>query len=93
MGTILSYQRKGVKYMRKDDKDKKGNNEDAYDYYDIQNIYSQTDCTGMIPTPPLDDAQVDGYHDIYSVPQQNATGARKFENAKDQKKNSSRPRK
>jgi hypothetical protein len=66
--------------------------ENAYDYYDIKNIGSQMDCTGMIPTPPLDDAQQEGYHDIYSVPQQIGTGAIKKENAEEQKRKSSRPR-
>ncbi len=64
----------------------------SYDFYSGPNIGSQTDCTGMVPTPPLDAAQIDGYHDIYSMPQQKGTGALKKEDAKEQKKKSSRPR-
>ncbi|MGE5494385.1 MAG: hypothetical protein ACM3S4_03665 [Burkholderiales bacterium] len=63
-----------------------------YDFYSGVSIGSQTECTGMVPTPPLDDAQVDGYHDIHSIPQQKGTGAMKMKDAKEQKKKSSRPR-
>lgn len=63
--------------------------EEPYDFYAGLNIGSQTECTGMIPTPPLNDAQTDAYHDIYSVPQQCSTGAQKKENAKEQKRTSS----
>lgn len=76
--------------LRKNDKE---GNEDPevnqYDFYAGLNIGSQTECTGMIPTPPMNEAQQDGYHDIYSVPQQCATGAQKREDASEQKKKSS----
>jgi hypothetical protein len=80
--------------MRRDNKTEGRNDPEAneYDFYSGVNIGSQTECTGMIPTPPLDDAQLDGYHDIYSVPQQKGTGALKKEDAKEQKRKSSRPR-
>lgn len=79
--------------MRRNDK-REGNDPESnpYDFYQGLNVESQTECTGMIPTPPIDDVQQDGYHDIYSVPQQCATGAKKAKNAADQKKKSSRPR-
>lgn len=79
-----------MKAMRKGNG--KGTEESSYDYYDTQNITSQTDCTGMIPAPPLDDAQLDGYHDIFSIQQQKSTGALKKEDAAEQKRKSSRPR-
>jgi len=40
------------------------------------NIGSRQDCTGMIPTAPLSEAEREGYTDIYPVPQQVATSAR-----------------
>lgn len=80
--------------MRKHDKRGRDNDPEVnpYDFYAGLNLESQTECTGMIPTPPVDDVQQDGYHDIYSVPQQCASGAKRAENAADQKKKSSRPR-
>lgn len=80
--------------MRKDDK-KEGQSDpevNPYDFYEGLNIESQTECTGMIPTPPIDDVQQDGYHDLYSVPQQCASGAKRAKDAAEQKKKSSRPR-
>ncbi len=72
-------------------KDKEKNNDpevNQYDFYSGLNIGSQTECTGMIPTPPMNEVQKDGYHDIYSVPQQCSTGALKNDGAKEQKKKS-----
>jgi hypothetical protein len=83
-----------MKVMRKRNKPEGQNDPEAnpYDFYQGLNVGSQTECTGMIPTPPLDDAQLDGYHDIYSVPQQKGTGAMNMKDAKEQKRKSSRPR-
>ncbi len=80
--------------MRKNDVREGKNDPEAnqYDFYQGLNIESQMECTGMIPTPPIDEAQLDGYHDIYSVPQQCASAAGESKNAADQKKKSSRPR-
>ncbi len=69
-----------------------GPKDNAYDFYQGLNIESQTECTGMIPTPPTDDVQMDGYNDIYSVPQQCGGAAKQAKNAAVQKKKSSRPR-
>lgn len=63
--------------------------DDDFDLVSI-NIGSQNDCTGMIPTVPLDEAQCDGYADIYSVPQQIGTAATKSKDAQDQQSKSSR---
>jgi len=41
-----------------------------------RDIASSTECTGMIPTPPLTDEEVDNYNDIFSVTQQNADNAK-----------------
>lgn len=35
-------------------------------------ISSANECTGMVPTPPLTEAEVEGYSDVYSVPQKKA---------------------
>jgi len=42
----------------------------------IRDIASSTECTGMIPTPPLTDEEVDNYNDIFSVTQQSAHNAK-----------------
>lgn len=38
------------------------------DLEDDFSVMSATECTGLIPTPPLDDAQADSYGEIYDVP-------------------------
>lgn len=32
---------------------------------DPMQVVSGTECTGMIPTPPLTDGQADAYHDLH----------------------------
>jgi len=39
------------------------------DDYVSLDITSATECTGMVPTPPLTEAEVEGYSSVYSVPQ------------------------
>jgi hypothetical protein len=36
---------------------------DDFDY--LSNAASSMDCTGLIPTPPLTDAQLESYNDLY----------------------------
>ncbi len=36
-----------------------------YDKYDLGNACSGTDCTGLMPTPPQNDAEMESYQDIY----------------------------
>jgi len=48
-------------------------------------ITSSTECTGMIPVPPLDDAEVDAYAEIYSVHQKKAYNAKKSDSPEEQK--------
>ncbi|MCC8022903.1 MAG: hypothetical protein LIO46_03875 [Clostridiales bacterium] len=38
--------------------------------YDIENTASATECTGLIPTPPVDEEETDAYQDLYDVPRQ-----------------------
>lgn len=59
------------------------------DDYATLDIASTTDCTGMIPTPPLNEYEVDNYADIYSVPQQSAVNAQKADSTSQQRKRSS----
>lgn len=35
---------------------------------DSMNVVSGTECTGMVPTPPLSDGEADAYREIYDVP-------------------------
>jgi hypothetical protein len=63
--------------------------DDEFDFVNV-NIGSQSDCTGMIPTVPLDEAQQDGYSDIYPVQQQIGTAARNSNTPEEQKRKSSR---
>lgn len=35
---------------------------------DTMNVVSGAECTGMVPTPPLSDAEADAYREIYDVP-------------------------
>lgn len=61
---------------------------DARYWYDMlaqNDVVSSTECTGMIATPPLNDEQVDGYLDIFHVPQQKAVVAKKADNPEEQK--------
>lgn len=55
-------------------KDKKFNEFDFLDDDDYVSldISSANECTGMVPTPPLTEAEVEGYSDVYSVPQKKA---------------------
>lgn len=39
---------------------------DDIDEYD--NVASSMDCTGLIPTPPVNEAQAESYTDIYAIP-------------------------
>lgn len=56
------------------------------DDYKSLDITSATECTGMVPTPPLTDAQTEGLSGVYSVPQKKATQANEDKNVKNEKK-------
>lgn len=38
-------------------------------YYNIENIASVTDCTGLITTPPVSQEEAESYTDLYEIPQ------------------------
>ena len=37
------------------------------DGWELDDVVSSTECTGLIPTPPASDGDADSYADIYSV--------------------------
>lgn len=69
----------------KRDEEKKQDSRYWNDMLEQNGVFSTTECTGMIATPPLSDEQVDGYLDIFHVPQQTAVQARKADNPEEQK--------
>jgi hypothetical protein len=48
-------------------------------------VFSTTECTGMIARPPLSEEEVNGYLDLFHMPQQKAAEAVKAENPAEQK--------
>lgn len=37
-------------------------------FFDIDQVASATECTGLIPTPPLSEEEAESYTDIYTIP-------------------------
>lgn len=35
---------------------------------DFDTVASASECTGLIPTPPINEAQAEAYTDIYTIP-------------------------
>lgn len=35
---------------------------------DFDTVASASECTGLIPTPPVNEAQAESYTDIYTIP-------------------------
>lgn len=54
-------------------------------------VVSSTEMTGMVPTPPLDDSEVEGYRSLFPVRQQAATDARKAGSPEEQERQSGKP--
>lgn len=48
--------------MKKPDKDYP-----IEEYPDISDVASSNECTGMIPTPPLDPEEYESYQDLYTM--------------------------
>lgn len=46
---------------------------DEYDKFELCNACSSTDCTGLIPTPPLTEEEMESYMDIYDYQPPNVT--------------------
>lgn len=36
---------------------------------DSDNVASATECTGLIPTPPISEEEAESYTEIYNIPQ------------------------
>ena len=41
----------------------------AEDVLDIESTVSATDCTGLMPTPPINEAEAEAYTQLYNIPQ------------------------
>ena len=41
----------------------------AEDVLDIESTVSSTECTGLMPTPPIHDGEAESYTQLYSIPQ------------------------
>ena len=55
--------------MRKMDLKNKGkNNQATSEYLEDDMVAASTDLTGLIPTPPADEAEAESYADIHKVP-------------------------
>ena len=39
-----------------------------YPFNDENQVVSATECTGMLPTPATEDAEIFSYHSIYDIP-------------------------
>jgi hypothetical protein len=55
-----------------DKKKKNTNGYPPYDddkFYDIAKTASANDCTGLMPTPPKDEAAAESYADLSDIPQ------------------------
>lgn len=37
-------------------------------FFEVDNVSSATECTGLMPTPPANDAEAEAYTDLYAVP-------------------------
>lgn len=41
---------------------------DDYIYSCTDNVASTTECTGLIPAPPVSESEAESYTDLYSIP-------------------------
>ena len=65
------YTNKNEKFINKEAKEVSSINEVTDNKYcvgdiDICNACSTCDCTGLVPTPPRNEAEVDSYHEIFT---------------------------
>lgn len=52
--------------------EKKSHGYPPYDddrFYDIGSVASTSDCTGLIPSPPVNEAEAESYAELYNIPQ------------------------
>lgn len=53
-------------------KEKKKHGYPAYDddkFYDMGSIASASDCTGLIPAAPANEAEAESYAELYNIPE------------------------
>ena len=43
-------------------------NTDLDKYYDINKVASAMDCTGLVPSRPIDEGEADSYTELYNIP-------------------------
>jgi hypothetical protein len=43
-------------------------NTDLDNYYDINKVASSMDCTGLVPSRPIDEGEADSYTELYNIP-------------------------
>lgn len=43
-------------------------NREGDGYLDPEDVVSGTECTGLIPTPPITEAEAESYAQLYTVP-------------------------
>jgi hypothetical protein len=55
-------------------------------------VISATEVTGMVPTPPLTEAQAEGYRQLFPIPQPKAASARCADTPEEQEEQSSERR-
>ncbi len=48
--------------------DKQALQPDENFFFDLDDIVSTTECTGLIPTPPVSEAEAEAYTNLYSIP-------------------------
>ena len=53
------------------DRDKQGlpKRQEELFFEDTNVVASATDCTGLMPTPPINEAEAESYTDLYAIPQ------------------------
>jgi hypothetical protein len=51
-------------------------------FFDLDDIASATECTGLIPTPPESEAEAESYTQLYSIPKPQESNKKK--NSRDQ---------
>ena len=65
--------------MSKKNKNQNNNHQQTDEYGQIEgmstmNVASDTECTGIIPTPPQNCDEDDAYSDIYDIPAETSDG-------------------
>ncbi|MGI5957993.1 MAG: hypothetical protein ACOX60_01060 [Massiliimalia sp.] len=63
-------------------KDKFAVNQDGDGYLDQKDVVSSTECTGLIPTPPVSQAEAEAYASLYSVPKPQKTSSESVKSKK-----------